>query len=58
LPGDPDVPLDLQKVFNQAYDFRPYRKEIAYGKDPIVPRLRSEQAKWVADRLKRHGRRA
>jgi hypothetical protein len=58
LPSDPDVRLDLQEVFNQAYDCGPYRKEIAYGKDPLVPRLRPEQAKWVADRLKRHGRRA
>ena len=23
-PGDPDVPLDLQEVFDQSYDFGPY----------------------------------
>jgi hypothetical protein len=58
LPGDPDVPLDLQEVFNQAYDAGPYRKGIAYGKDAIVPRLSPEQSQWAAGWLKQQGRRA
>jgi hypothetical protein len=57
LPGDLDVPLDLQAVFNQSYDFGPYQKEIAYGKDPIVPRLTLEQAEWAAPLLKPRRRR-
>src|SRR5262249_50274477 len=51
-PGDPDVPLDFQTVFDQSYDFGPYRREIEYGKDPVVPRLNPEQAEWAASVLK------
>jgi hypothetical protein len=58
LPGDPDVPLDLQDVFDQAYEIGPYRREIVYGKDPIVPRLSPEQAQWARTLLARRGRRA
>ena len=57
-PGDLDVPLDLQEVFNQSYDIGPYRREIAYGKEPIVPRLKPEQAEWAAALLKPHHGRA
>ena len=57
LPGDPDVPLKLQKVFNQAYDSGPYQKEMAYGKDAIVPRLKPEQAKWAMALLRPRERR-
>jgi Protein of unknown function (DUF4058) len=52
-PGDPDVALDLQNVFDQSYDFGPYKREIEYGTDPIVPRLKPEQADWTAKRLRR-----
>jgi hypothetical protein len=57
-PGDPDVMLDLQRIFDQSCDFGPYRREIEYGKDPIVPRLKPEHAEWTANLLKprrRHG---
>ena len=47
LPGDPDVRLDLQAAFNQAYDAGPYRKRIRYGEDSIRPSLRPEQAGWA-----------
>ncbi len=50
LPGDPDVSLDLQAVFERAYDVGPYLKEVAYGQDPIVPPLTAEQAAWAAER--------
>jgi hypothetical protein len=58
LPGDPEVPLDLQAIFDRAYDGGPYGREIEYGKDPIRPRLSSEQAEWAAAVLKPRGRRA
>ncbi len=51
-PGDPDVPLDLQEVFDRSYDFGPYDREIEYGTDPIVPRLKPEQADWAANLFK------
>jgi len=57
LPGDPDVPLDFQTIFDRAYDAGPYEREVEYGKDPIVPRLRPEQAEWVAALLKSGKRR-
>ena len=57
LPGDPDVPLDLQKVFNRAYDGGSYGKDIEYGKDRIVPRLKPAQAAWVSEWLEKRKRR-
>ncbi|MGP0069826.1 MAG: DUF4058 family protein [Isosphaeraceae bacterium] len=57
LPGDPDVPLDLQAAFDRAYDAGPFGREIEYGKDPIVPRLKPEQAEWAASLLRPRGRR-
>ena len=36
----------------------PIGREIEYGKDPIVPRLKPEQAEWAADLLKQRRRRA
>jgi hypothetical protein len=48
LPGDPDVSLDLQPLFDRAYEAGPYHREIDYGKDRITPRLRADQAKWAA----------
>jgi hypothetical protein len=58
LPGDPDVPLNLQAVFDQASELGPYFREIEYGRDLIVPRLSTEKAQWVAGVLKTRGRRA
>jgi hypothetical protein len=52
LPGDPDVMLDLQTVFERAYDVGPYEREVDYGEDPIDPPLRPDQSKWAAARLK------
>src|SRR5262249_55617267 len=52
LPGDPDVMLDLQAVFDRAYDAGPYSQEIEYGGDPIIPPLRPGQAKWAATQIK------
>jgi hypothetical protein len=57
LPGDSDVPLDLQAVFDRAYEDGPYSRRVEYGKDRIVPRLKPDQAEWAADLLKRRKRR-
>jgi len=48
LPDDPAVLVDLQAAFNRTYDAGPYRKAIWYGKVPIEPPLRPEQAAWAA----------
>lgn len=52
LPGDPDVPLDLQAAFDRTYDGGPYRKAIRYGEEPIKPALRPEQADWARSIVK------
>lgn len=52
LPGDPDVTLDLQLVFDQAYDAGPYSREVDYDGDAVVPPLRADQRKWAAARRK------
>ncbi len=53
LPGDPDVTVDLQAVFDRAYDAGPYRREVEYGEDPVIPPFHPDQAKWVASQLTR-----
>jgi len=51
--GEPEVPLDLQYVFNRAYDGGPYaRGAVDYGVPPDPP-LRPELADWLAGRLDR-----
>jgi hypothetical protein len=57
-PGDPHVTLDLQDVFDRSYDFGAYRREIDYGKDRIVPRLKTEQADWATNLIKSRRRKA
>ena len=52
LPGDPDVPLSLQSVFDRAYDEGPYRRTVHYGDDPIITPLEPNQLEWVMSRLK------
>jgi len=51
-PGDPDVTLDLQAVFDQAYDAGPYSREVDYDEDAVVPPLRPDQLRWAAARRK------
>jgi len=52
VPGNPEVLLDLQAAFNQAYDAGPYRKRIRYGDDPIRPPVRPEQARLARSIVK------
>lgn len=52
LPGDPDVPLDLQAVYDRAYDAGPYQREIEYGRDAVVPPLKADRMRWVKAILK------
>jgi hypothetical protein len=47
LPGDPDVPIDLQAVFDRAYDIGPYRRRIRYPESRPVPPLRPDQVEWA-----------
>jgi hypothetical protein len=51
---DPDVVLDLQTVFDRAYDEGPYARRIDYRRDPPVPLPRAD-AEWAAALLKERG---
>jgi hypothetical protein len=46
LPGDGEVPLDLQAVFDRCYDTGPYDDILDRGKPPVPP-LSPEQAEWA-----------
>ncbi|MBI4603617.1 MAG: DUF4058 family protein [Planctomycetes bacterium] len=52
LPGDPDVPVPLQALFNLCYDAGPYRREIDYEKDSPVPPLAAEKAGWATQAIR------
>jgi hypothetical protein len=52
LPGDPEVPLCLQAVFERAYNAGPYRRALSYGEESIIPPPRAEQLDWAQGRLK------
>jgi Protein of unknown function (DUF4058) len=48
--GEEEVPLDLQFVFNRAYNTGPYRRgAVDYAKLPAAPRLDPEDAAWAAE---------
>jgi hypothetical protein len=47
LPGDPDVAVDLQELFNRAYDVGPYRRRIRYRETSPVPPLPEEYRDWA-----------
>jgi hypothetical protein len=55
LPGDGQVPLDLQQVFQRTYDAGPYRREIDYQQDIPTPPLSPEQSAWAQQILTHHG---
>jgi hypothetical protein len=44
--GMPDVLLDLQAIYDQAYDAGPYRRRVSYRDSPPVP-LNEEDAQWA-----------
>jgi hypothetical protein len=50
LPGDPEVPLDLQAVFRAAYEPSLYDQRLPY-EQPLLPALPAEDEAWVRQRL-------
>jgi hypothetical protein len=50
LPGDPDVPLDLQSVFRAAYEPSLFDRRLPY-EQPLLPALPPEDEAWVRQRL-------
>jgi hypothetical protein len=55
LPEDPDVPLDLQSVYQAAYDPSLYDRRLPYDQ-PLQPPLEAEQERWVRQCLRDHAR--
>jgi hypothetical protein len=56
LPGDPDVPLDLQRALHTICDIIGYDDLIDYTQPPPGPLTEAELA-WVEGQLRRSGRR-
>jgi hypothetical protein len=52
LPETAAVPLDLQAVFERAYDAGPYKRRLKYEVSRLVPRLPAKQARWATQRLR------
>lgn len=50
LPGDADVPLDLQLCLTTVYDLLGYDLAVDYRQPPEVP-LSTEEAAWATERL-------
>lgn len=51
LPGDSDVPLDLQLIFTTVYDLLGYDLVVDYARSPEVP-LQGEAAAWADKHLR------
>jgi hypothetical protein len=56
LPGDGAVRVDLQALFNGAYDGGPYRRRIRYGQDEVVPPLAPREAEWAEEVVAKLGK--
>jgi hypothetical protein len=54
LPGDGQVPVDLQAVFTRSYDTGPYTREIEYRQDRPTPPLEPQRAHWAMQVLESH----
>lgn len=47
LAGDADVAVDLQRLFDRAYDLGPYRRRVRYRESAPVPPLPEEYRDWA-----------
>jgi hypothetical protein len=52
LPGDSDVVVDLQSVFDRCYETGRYRRRVRYGELSLNPPLSAEKMEWVRTRLR------
>jgi hypothetical protein len=53
LPGDGEVPVSLQQVFERTYAAGPYHREINYSETVPLPNLTIEQMQWVKESVAR-----
>jgi hypothetical protein len=55
LPADGDIEVDLQAIFQRAYDAGPYQRAIDYRADKIDPPLTKAQEEWMRGVLRKAG---
>jgi len=55
LPADGDIDIDLQGVFERAYDAGPFRRELDYPTEKIEPPLTKAQEEWMRGVLRKAG---
>jgi hypothetical protein len=55
LPGDGEIELDLQAVFDRCYDAGPYRRRVRYDLSRLEPPLSPERTAWAAELLRAQG---
>jgi hypothetical protein len=53
LPGDPDIAIDLQQIFDHCYDAGLYRRRIRYQESTPIPPLTEIDQKWSKELLER-----
>jgi hypothetical protein len=53
VPGDADVPLDLQSALDRAYDDGPYDRAVRYDMAQVNPPLPTERQQSLNGRLAR-----
>ncbi len=53
LPGDGEVSVSLQEVFERTYAAGPYHREVDYAETVPLPEMTPEQAQWVGERVGR-----
>lgn len=51
MPGDGEVVIDLQAVFNRCYETGPYRRRIRYDREEPAPPLAPERLAWARERI-------
>jgi hypothetical protein len=51
LPGDGEVPVNLQQVLTRTYDAGPYHREIDYRANVPEPNLTEQELEWVGKKL-------
>ena len=55
LPGDGEVPVNLQQVLNRTYEAGPYHREIDYRTDVPLPKLSEDEMRWARGRIEDRG---
>jgi hypothetical protein len=54
LPGDPEVTIDLQAIFDRSYDACPYRRRLRNDAMAPIPPLPPDRAEWAARLIASH----